>query len=142
MRRFPYLTLAVVLGAASPLVGSAFVVPTSQGAKAPLATRCRRQLSLASTTTTTTTPSFALELEQRYQICQWEDSVLDEKIQAITTIASDIDGTILGTDHVLSPYTKEAIQRAVDETRNTNGKLGHFFPATGKSRRGALDSLA
>ena len=88
--------------------------------------------------------SSSLDVDLRYQTCRLEDFVLEEKIKSITTIASDIDGTILGADHSLSPFTKQAIQRAVQETQKTkhdSRRLAHFFPATGKSRRGALDSL-
>lgn len=71
---------------------------------------------------------------------------LEKRIQGITAIASDVDGTLLSTDHTLSEMTKNAIKRAVREASqpqsSSSGKrLRYFFPATGKTRKGALDSL-
>ena len=76
---------------------------------------------------------------------------LDHRIENITAIASDVDGTLLSTDHTLSDITKKAIELAVkevsrgsndgDNSNNNKAGLKYFFPATGKSRRGALDSL-
>lgn len=70
---------------------------------------------------------------------------LEQRIQGITAIATDVDGTLLSTDHTLSEITKRSIQRAVKEAAESKSKPGsklrHFFPATGKTRKGALDSL-
>jgi Cof subfamily protein (haloacid dehalogenase superfamily) len=66
---------------------------------------------------------------------------LQQRIRGITTIASDVDGTLLGSDHTLSTFTKNAIEVAVREVSKPNGRIRYFFPATGKSRKGALDSL-
>ena len=70
---------------------------------------------------------------------------LEQRIQGITAIAADVDGTLLSTNHTLSEITKTSIQRAVKEAAKSSSKPGsklrHFFPATGKTRKGALDSL-
>jgi len=71
---------------------------------------------------------------------------LEQRIQGITAIASDVDGTLLSKDHTLSNTTRQAIIQAVQEaarnnSHNDNGKLQHFFVATGKTHKGALDSL-
>jgi len=88
----------------------------------------------------------------------WNDIPADmqSKIRKITTIASDIDGTILTSEQTVHPRTRSAILRAIDivsppfsttpaptpapapEGRNC---LRHFFLATGKSRHGALAGL-
>jgi Cof subfamily protein (haloacid dehalogenase superfamily) len=74
-------------------------------------------------------------------IVKLDEKELERRIQGITAIASDVDGTLLSLDHTLSSKTKCAIERAVKEVAKPDGKIKHFFPATGKSRKGALDSL-
>jgi hydroxymethylpyrimidine pyrophosphatase-like HAD family hydrolase len=82
------------------------------------------------------------------------DMEIDEEIQRRTTqsraIASDVDGTILTSKMTIHPRTRLAITKAIkmassssdgDEDDNSKEKIQHFFPATGKSRKGALDSL-
>lgn len=66
-----------------------------------------------------------------------------EKSKSITTIASDIDGTLLSSKQTLHPITRDAIKRAVElsSTMNNESPLKYFFPATGKSRAGAYSSL-
>jgi len=83
----------------------------------------------------------AAEITSDRSIIKLEEDQLQRRIQGITAIASDVDGTLLGTDHKLSTKTKSVIERAVQQVQNGNGALKHFFPATGKSRKGALDSL-
>lgn len=84
-------------------------------------------------------PALATQIEvNKVKLGQQE---LDKKIQRITTIASDVDGTLLSEDHTLSEKTKSVIKRAVAEASSPTGKIAHFFPATGKTRKGALDSL-
>ena len=61
------------------------------------------------------------------------------KMTNICAIASDVDGTILTSDQKIHPRTRMAIKRAID--RASTDKNFIFFPATGKSRKGALDSL-
>lgn len=80
----------------------------------------------------------AIEVADRIKI---EQDELDRRIEGITTIASDVDGTLLSLDHTLSEKTASVIRRAVAEASKENGKISHFFPATGKSRKGALGSL-
>jgi Cof subfamily protein (haloacid dehalogenase superfamily) len=64
-----------------------------------------------------------------------------DTIPNIRAIACDIDGTLLSADHVLHPRTLAAVKRAVAAAASTTEPLQHFFPATGKSRAGALASL-
>ena len=65
---------------------------------------------------------------------KWDYATL-EKIIGIRAIASDVDGTLLTSQHTLHPRSRQAVRRAVME-------LGRgFFLATGKSRKGALGSL-
>jgi Cof subfamily protein (haloacid dehalogenase superfamily) len=71
----------------------------------------------------------------------WLSTVVQEKMKNIQAIASDVDGTIIGSDQNLHDRTKVAIQRAVAATYSPTDKLKYFFPATGKSRQGALNSL-
>lgn len=76
-------------------------------------------------------------------------TLLRDKKPSITAIASDVDGTLL-EGQTLHPTTKEAILKAIDQSYNNNNdsedelsssKIQHFFPATGKSRKGAIISL-
>lgn len=86
----------------------------------------------------------------------WDDipTEMQTKIHKITTIASDIDGTILTSNQTIHPRTHSAIRRAIDivsppkrQTATTTKPtlqrphLQHFFLATGKSRQGALNSF-
>ena len=71
---------------------------------------------------------------------------LQQKVKDIIAIASDVDGTLLSSKHTLHPRTEHAIRRAVAQISTTTtttktDNLQYFFPATGKSRKGALDSL-
>lgn len=64
-------------------------------------------------------------------------------------IASDVDGTILSSTQTIHPITRMAIQQAIElsssspdsTNQNQNTQPFIFFPATGKSREGALSSL-
>jgi len=67
------------------------------------------------------------------------DDGLKQKITEIRAIASDIDGTILTKKQTVHPRTRLAICKAI-KSGGENG-IDYFFPATGKSRKGALDSL-
>jgi hydroxymethylpyrimidine pyrophosphatase-like HAD family hydrolase len=81
------------------------------------------------------------------------DSAMKDKIKNIRAIASDVDGTILTSQQTMHPRTRMAIKRAIKiaSSKSANqhkgvdadddGGLQYFFPATGKSRKGALDSL-
>jgi len=71
---------------------------------------------------------------------------LDQRISNIIAIASDVDGTLLSSQHDLHPRTADAIRKAVQQVQTSDSirdrkKLQFFFPATGKTRKGALDSL-
>lgn len=59
----------------------------------------------------------------------------------IRAIASDVDGTLLSSDHSLHPFTKQAIKNAIEAAFSPMHPLQYFFPATGKTRAGALGSL-
>lgn len=72
----------------------------------------------------------------------WLTNVVKEKASKITAIASDIDGTLIsGADQSVHPRTSAAVQRAVQAAFSPLHPLQWFFPATGKTRKGALDSL-
>jgi len=74
-------------------------------------------------------------------------TLLRDKKPSIRAIATDIDGTLL-SGRFLHPTTEEAILNAIDlaynnESNDDDEKSNnrHFFPATGKSRKGAVGSL-
>jgi Cof subfamily protein (haloacid dehalogenase superfamily) len=69
------------------------------------------------------------------------DSDMKARVRNIRAIASDVDGTILSHDQTIHPRTRLALIKAIKSAENKNGKIQHFFPATGKSRKGALDSI-
>lgn len=70
----------------------------------------------------------------------WTDEIRQRSTQ-ITTIASDVDGTLIGSDQKIHPRTKAAIESAVQSAFSPMGGLKWFFPATGKTRAGAMNSL-
>ena len=76
------------------------------------------------------------------------NSEMKQKINQIRAIASDIDGTILSKRQTIHPKTRMAIQKAIHLSMESDSKpkssktIDYFFPATGKSRKGALDSLS
>ena len=61
------------------------------------------------------------------------------RIRKIRAIASDVDGTLLSSRQTLHPRTRMAVKRALQLAKENESF--HFFPATGKTRKGALDSL-
>ena len=78
-------------------------------------------------------------------------TLLRDKKPFIRAIATDVDGTLLAGQY-MHPTTEEALLKAFNmaynETSNTDddddkttNKIQHFFPATGKSRLGAVGSL-
>lgn len=74
--------------------------------------------------------------------------ILLQKASSIRAIASDVDGTLLTSEQDLHPRTRNGLQRAIKsvasanlDPRKSGGQLMHFFIATGKSQKGALDSL-
>jgi Cof subfamily protein (haloacid dehalogenase superfamily) len=71
----------------------------------------------------------------------WLTDDIRKRSKQITAIASDVDGTLLSSSHTLHPLTKEAIQKAWQAVCSPDCKLQWFFPATGKTRWGALNSL-
>lgn len=64
---------------------------------------------------------------------QWNDTML-KKIANIRVIASDVDGTLVTSKQSIHPRSRQAVLRAVKSPKE-------FFLATGKSRKGALNSL-
>lgn len=72
---------------------------------------------------------------------------LQSKSKRIRAIASDVDGTLLSSTQTLHPRTRVAIHKAVELASTYTPSSSHsqdaffFFPATGKSRKGALSSL-
>lgn len=67
------------------------------------------------------------------QSMKWDNEMV-KKIENIHAIASDVDGTLMTSEHTLHPRSRQAVLRALESPR-------HFFLATGKSRKGALHSL-
>ncbi|KAL9184150.1 hypothetical protein ACHAXT_002236 [Thalassiosira profunda] len=67
-------------------------------------------------------------------------TLLRDKKPGIRAIATDVDGTLLaGQD--LHPTTLEAVLKAIKLSESSSSKIQQFFPATGKSRKGAMISL-
>ena len=71
----------------------------------------------------------------------WLTEEIRQKALKITAIASDVDGTLLRSNYTIHPRTKQAVQRAIQSAFSPLGKLKTFFPATGKTRWGCLNSL-
>jgi Cof subfamily protein (haloacid dehalogenase superfamily) len=71
----------------------------------------------------------------------WLTDDIRQKMTHITAIASDVDGTLLSSDYTMHPRTKSAVNKAVETAYSPIGKLQWFFPATGKTRWGALNSM-
>lgn len=95
----------------------------------------------------------------------WLPPTVHVKVPQIRAIASDVDGTIIGSDdQQIHPRTLQAVVQAVevasanrqrgscgsdgdtnkgsdDDLLSSSSSLQWFFPATGKSRRGALSSM-
>lgn len=71
----------------------------------------------------------------------WLDEDTKARISQVRAIASDVDGTLLTSQLTLHPRTKQAVEKAVSMAYSPLDRLQYFFPATGKSRAGALKSL-
>ena len=93
-----------------------------------------------------------LEILKKYQSRIQGNDDLIQRIAKIRAIASDVDGTLLTTTSTVHPLTRAAVQTAVGvssraadkdnkDKDNKNSTLDYFFPATGKTREGALTSL-
>lgn len=78
------------------------------------------------------------EEEQSTQAQPWISDSAREKISKldIIAVASDVDGTIIGFDQKIHPSTIDSIKAA-----QKSSKLKWIFPATGKTRWGARNSL-
>lgn len=64
---------------------------------------------------------------------QW-DAETRQRIKNVRAIASDVDGTLLTSKQTIHPRTRQAVLRAIESPK-------HFFVATGKSRKGAMNSI-
>jgi Cof subfamily protein (haloacid dehalogenase superfamily) len=64
-----------------------------------------------------------------------------DTIPNIRAIACDVDGTLISADYGFHPRTAQAVKRAVAAAADSTEPLQYFFPATGKSRAGALASM-
>lgn len=93
--------------------------------------------SLGETTKQTNGAVVMVEPEQ----VDWMDDTTKQRIADVRAIASDVDGTLLTSHMTLHPRTKQAIQRAVAAAESPLEPLQWFFLATGKSQKGALNSL-
>jgi Cof subfamily protein (haloacid dehalogenase superfamily) len=71
----------------------------------------------------------------------WLTQDIKDRSSKICVIASDVDGTLIGSDQKVHPRTKAAIENAVQSVFSPTGNLKYFFPATGKTRTGAMNSL-
>lgn len=71
----------------------------------------------------------------------WLTDEIRQRIPKVRAIASDVDGTLIASDQTVPPRTKGAIQNAVKAAFSPLGKIDWFFPATGKTRTGVLNSL-
>jgi Cof subfamily protein (haloacid dehalogenase superfamily) len=71
----------------------------------------------------------------------WLTKDIQDRSRKICAIASDVDGTLIGSDQKVHPRTKAAIEKAVRSAVSPTGNLKFFFPATGKTRKGAMNSL-
>jgi Cof subfamily protein (haloacid dehalogenase superfamily) len=78
----------------------------------------------------------SLKFQSSFSVSEFEGI-----LPRIRAIASDVDGTLLGSDHTLHPITEQAIINAVEASYSPIHSLQYFFPATGKTRPGALSSL-
>ena len=80
----------------------------------------------------------ANEKEETPQDQSWFSESARDKVSKldIIAVASDVDGTIVGFDQMIHPNTIASIKAA-----QTSSKLSCIFPATGKTRWGARNSL-
>eukprot|EP00545_Synedropsis_sp_CCMP1620_P007298 CAMPEP_0119025290 /NCGR_PEP_ID=MMETSP1176-20130426/33466_1 /TAXON_ID=265551 /ORGANISM="Synedropsis recta cf, Strain CCMP1620" /LENGTH=410 /DNA_ID=CAMNT_0006980797 /DNA_START=113 /DNA_END=1342 /DNA_ORIENTATION=- len=71
----------------------------------------------------------------------WLDEASKARISQVRAIASDVDGTLLTSAQTMHPRTKQAVEKAISMAFSPLEKLQYFFPATGKSRAGAMASV-
>jgi Cof subfamily protein (haloacid dehalogenase superfamily) len=82
-----------------------------------------------------------IKVQQQESLSTWLPEKVVEKCKNIRAIASDVDGTITGSDQSVHPRTQSAIRRAIEASYSPVHQLKVFFPATGKSKAGALATL-
>ena len=100
-----------------------------------------KDIEQTTTGTTTTRPEEISTKSHKFHTSLTKDELL-HKVSNIRAIISDVDGTLLGSgDHLLHPLTERAIQNAVEAAYSPLHPLQYFFPATGKTRIGAMNSL-
>ncbi|CAJ1912643.1 unnamed protein product [Cylindrotheca closterium] len=91
----------------------------------------KEESSSSSSSSSTTDPEYT-----------WLTEAIREKMNGVKAIASDVDGTLIGSaSQTVHPRTKDAVSKAVQDSFSPLGKLKWFFPATGKTRWGAMNSL-
>ncbi len=75
------------------------------------------------------------------QFLQESSSTLEKeetiKLQNIRAIASDVDGTLLTSNHTMHPRTTAALLQILQQVQDPSSPLQYFFLATGKTRPGA-----
>jgi Cof subfamily protein (haloacid dehalogenase superfamily) len=59
------------------------------------------------------------------------------KLKNIRAIASDVDGTLLTSNHTMHPRTASALLQILQQVQDPSSPLQFFFLATGKTRPGA-----
>jgi len=134
---FDLLNLHLALNSEEQLLNEELNVAAIPGAIHDLVLDAIDDITTKSTTPTRQQPTTN---QLRFDNLQ---SILREKKPMITAIATDVDGTLLSAGQELHPITREAVLKAIDhcyKSSNAN-KIKHFFPATGKSRQGAIGSL-
>jgi len=72
---------------------------------------------------------------------KWNERELEEIVSKCTAVASDVDGTLLSSEHSVHPKTREGLNDIISRVKDSSCAFDHFFLATGKTRAGALNSL-
>lgn len=73
---------------------------------------------------------------------RWCSDELLQRATRITSIASDVDGTLTGSStQKLHERTEDAVCRAIQSAFSPVDPLRWFFPATGKTQEGVLTSV-
>ena len=89
----------------------------------------RRAVASSTTTTMNQPSSFS------------HPSVISAALARTRCIATDVDGTLLTSQHGLHPRTRNALHQALQAANDPNHPLQYVVLATGKTRTGALTSI-
>lgn len=85
------------------------------------------------------------EEEQQDNNTSWLDKDTKQRIANIRAVACDVDGTLVmsssSSSSSLHPRTRVAVAECIRRSQDPHDPFVCFFPATGKSRTGALNSL-